>query len=202
MKYETVVSVKANRVYISGFTITKSGDEYFGIGIIIGEFSNNNIITNNIITNNLKGIEIVKSIRNTIKYNKISNNSFGVSCHNCYLQNIKNNTIINNGYGIKTFHSYGTIVTGNNIISNKEYGIYISKWGGIFIIKNNFIENGEDAYFWQNIFRNRWKQNYWNQPLNHPKIIYGKLILVRNSMPLELTVINIDWHPAKEPYDI
>ena len=202
MGYETVVSVQANRAYISEFTITNSEEEYFSVGIIIGEFSNNNIITNNIITNNWKGIEIVKSIRNTIKFNKISNNSFGVFCHNSYLQNIKSNTIINNGYGIKTFHSYGTFVTGNNIISNKEYGIYISKWGGIFIIKNNFIENEEDAYFWQNIFRNRWKQNYWNEQLDHPKIIYGLLILVGHSMPLELTVINIDWHPAKEPYDI
>jgi parallel beta-helix repeat protein len=202
MGYENVVSVQANKVCISGFTITNSGDEYFGVGILIGEFSNNNIITSNIIKNNWKGIEIVKSIRNTIKCNKISNNSFGVSSHNSYLQTIKSNTIINNGYGIKTFHSFSTIVTGNNIISNKEFGIYISKWGGIFIIKNNFIGNEKDAYFWQNIFRNRWKQNYWNEPLNHPKIIYGKLILVGHSMPLELTVINIDWHPAKEPYDI
>jgi parallel beta-helix repeat protein len=202
MEYETVVSVQANKVFISGFTITNSGDEYHKVGILIGEFSNNNIITSNIITNNWKGIEIVKSIRNTIKYNKISNNSFGVICHNCYLQTIKSNTIINNVYGIKTFHSFSTIVTGNNILSNKEYGIYISKWGGIFIIKNNFIENEVDAYFWQNIFRNRWRQNYWNEPLTIPKIIYGKLILVGHSIPLELTVINIDWNPAKVPYDI
>jgi len=202
MKYATVVSVQANKIYISEFTIRNSGNEYFRVGIDIGQFSNNNIITSNIITNNWKGIRLVKSNRNTIQGNKISNNSYGVSSINCHLQAIKGNTIINNGYGISLGHSFGTIITGNNITSNKDYGIYISKWGGVIILKNNFIDNEEDAYFWQNIFRNRWKQNYWNGPLKLPKIIYGKLILVGHSMPLELTVINIDWRPASEPYDI
>jgi len=201
MKYATVVSVQANNVYISEFTIRNSGNEKFRVGIDIGQFSNNNNITSNIITNNWKGIRLVKSNRNTIKGNKISNNSYGVSSNNCHLQTIKGNTIINNGYGISLGHSFGTIITDNNITSNKDYGIYISKRGGVFILKNNFIDNEEDAYFWQNIF-NRWKQNYWNEPLKHPKIIYGKLILVGDSMPLELTVINIDWRPAKESYDI
>ena len=202
MKYATVVSVQTNKAYICEFTIRNSGNEYFRVGIDIGQFSNNNNITSNIIINNWKGIRLVKSNRNIIKGNKISNNSYGVSSINCHLQTIKGNTIINNGYGISLVHSFGTIITGNNIASNKDYGIYISKWGGVIILKNNFIDNEEDAYFWQNIFRNRWKQNYWNEPLKLPKIIYGKLILVGHSMPLELTVINIDWHPAQEPFDV
>ena len=202
MKYETVVSVQANKVYISEFTIRNSGNEYFRVGIDIGQFSNYNNITSNIITNNWKGIHLVKSNLNSIKGNKISNNSYGVSSRNCHLQIINGNTIINNDYGISLEHSFGTVITGNHITSNKDYGIYISKWGGILIFKNNFINNQEDAYFWQNIFRNRWKQNYWNEPLKLPKIIYGKLILVGHSMPIELTVINIDWRPAQKPYDI
>jgi hypothetical protein len=43
-----------------------------------------------------------------------------------------------------------------------------------------------------------WNHNYWNRPRILPKIIFGKIELKFTSIPL----INIDWRPAKEPYDI
>ena len=209
MEQKFVIEVLTNHVHISGFTIRNAGKEVYGTGIAIKQFEyennnlNNNYITNNIISNNYGGIRFFHSNRNRVINNIITNNRNGISIGQSNFHIIQGNTISNNSRGISTKYSFGSIISKNNITSNKEYGFYITQYGGNFIIKNNIIDNNIDAYFEQVAIRNRWKQNYWNESRTFPKIIFGKLIIIGNSMPImELIVIGIDWRPAKEPYDI
>jgi hypothetical protein len=52
-----------------------------------------------------------------------------------------------------------------------------------------------------------WRENYWGEPLSHPKILFGSLILFaiityQGSLPIEIPFIRLDRHPAQEPYNI
>jgi len=46
--------------------------------------------------------------------------------------------------------------------------------------------------------KNTWDQNYWNRLRILPKLIFGQLMIGS----FQMSWINIDWHPAQEPYDI
>jgi hypothetical protein len=45
---------------------------------------------------------------------------------------------------------------------------------------------------------NKWDGNYYDKPRNLPQLIFGTIPLGIIQIPW----INIDWHPAKEPYYI
>ena len=80
-----------------------------------------------------------------------------------------------------------------------------SPFGGITLLlandnrihQNNFIYNIPNAHFWRS-YDNTWKNNYWNRPRLSPKLIFGRIGLSEGLIPW----INVDWHPAQEPYDI
>ena len=42
----------------------------------------------------------------------------------------------------------------------------------------------------------KWDGNYWNEPRSIPKPILGAISLVN------IPFFQIDWHPAKQPYNI
>ncbi len=223
-----VVTVNANKVYISGFTIRNSGVEWDNAGIKIysnhnnitdnnissnnnygiwlKEFSHhNNIIDNTISLNNKDGIYLQYSRNNTITGNFVFNNNFHgiILDDSSFNNNIKGNTISSNfklGIYINWGSSYN-IVNGNNIISN-YYGAVVVGSSNI-IIKNNFFNNEHDASFVVDIlgllfYRNRWRRNYWNESRVLPKFIIGRLSWYYDSIPW----INFDLFPAKKPYDI
>jgi len=70
---------------------------------------------------------------------------------------------------------------------------------------NNFVNNLENVNMCSSHF-NRLKRNYWDDWIGLkspylrilPKVIYG----YRNGLIFKPLRINIDWHPAKEPYEI
>ena len=95
---------------------------------------------------------------------------------------------------------------------NNEDGIILGGIGQNYyhryntIVKNNFLDNERDAFFRNsrfisNFISNRWNQNYWNRPRIFPKLIFGKIRTSSTYIP-HILWINIDWNPAKEPYDI
>jgi len=222
----TVVYVSADWVNISGFTIRNG---ISGIRIYCSEY---NTITGNIISNNIfDGISLYDSNSNTIIGNTISsNNNDGIILHGSSSNTITGNTISsNNNYGIILSGSNSNTISGNTISSNHDYGIYLylssnrntislntisdnglvgielraSFFYGRYpcnfntVIKNNFLDNERDAYF-EHSFFNQWKQNYWNGPRTFPKLILGEFKFLGRSFKW----FNIDWNPAKEPYDI
>jgi parallel beta-helix repeat protein len=209
-----VVNVTTDWVNISGFTIQNSGgwnylDYDAGINIKYSDYNSitgNNIsnnwkgirffrssgcnITNNIILNNLDdGIDLYDSKFNILKGNTISNNGIGINVGESKFNNIKGNTISNNGEGISLYR-------------NPFIGFIVDVFDFNIILKNNFIDNEQDAYF-SNSFFNKWILNYWNRPRILPKVILGGLQGEGwGSPPDPIPLLNIDWRPAKQPYDI
>ena len=54
---------------------------------------------------------------------------------------------------------------------------------------------------------NQWRGNYWGGNKTQPKLIFGELVLIQPpahgpGYGLIIPWVNIDWRPAKEPYDI
>jgi len=219
--FEDVIRINAKNVTISGFTIQNSSKELYHAGIVtFSQYLFNDIsttITDNIIQNNGIGIFLYMGGSNSIKENVIKNNNQGIHIF-CSIDNhIEGNLIQNNeGNGIESEWGQSTFI-GNTISKNKDCGIYlrgasnknIIKDNNIFkenniglkldnsnkniIIGNNFIDNGQQAYF-INSFLNRWNRNYWsNWPKIIPKIING------NIGHREIPWVNLDLFPSKNP---
>ena len=218
-----VVSIISNSVKIAEFTLQNAGSDHNYAGVLL-ENSNFCIIQDNIIKSNPLGIYLEASSCNYIYENHITLNDFGIlagdyelpSNYNVVKHNIisknrvagvmfawsKHNmfyyNIISDSYnGIYFWYNDKTMIYRNSISNNSEKGLDMSVSIQNTILCNNFYDNGEDAYFWiMNPFQNnKFLSNYWNEPLSHPKRIFGKL----NSGALWR---EFDWHPAQEPYDI
>ena len=194
-------------------TITRNNILYNGLGIY--HISGINNIINNNISYNYDGI-IVYSNNNYITDNIISSNSCYGICIRSDKNTVNNNTISDNKYGIYLTHSWlppmalipslSNMIYENNILKN-DYGVYLNLSMFNCFFENNFIDNKEDAFF-TNSFLNRWKKNYWNESRILPKRIHGKIVLkwivynLRPSLQFIIPWVDIDWCPAKEPYDI
>jgi len=191
-------------------------------GIHLSHSSNNNISSNQIYLNN-NGIKLYsKSNFNNIKDNTIENNENGTYLEHSSKNTINGNLIKNNYCGLILYSKSRSNTLKSNTISNNNLGIFIG--GTVYptfifnilldgsthnkIIKNNFLNNEQDAFF-QNSRPNLWWRNYWNKSLLLPKIIYGEIFICRLQgippTPIEyhfLWVPKIDWRPALKQFDI
>jgi parallel beta-helix repeat protein len=106
------------------------------------------------------------------------------------------NIITNNIRGISIQNSNNNCISQNNITNNFD-GVNLYKSLNNTVVGNNFKKNIRQASF-VGLEKNLWKNNYWGRPLLRPKIIFGRIGRFLNLIPW----VNIDWHPAKEPYNI
>ena len=179
-----VLMIFSNNCIIKGFSIQNGH-----IGIYI-EKSSNNIISGNLISNNYRGIYIAGTWTEPFKRYYSKNNT------------ISNNVISSNrGSNILIVLSPQTNIYLNNITNCRDststaLTIYSYSHSSL-ISQNNFINNNKDAVFHTSYFCS-WEGNYWDRPYLSPKLIYG----FHWFGPYGIPWINIDWHPAKEPYDI
>ena len=142
---ENLISLEADNITISGFTI--DGDSSTSVGIYFDNCSfiniNNNVIQNNknygtkysnssptieyndIKNNVTSAIYIAIGGAGTIKYNFLTDNRYGIrSCVNSSPEIIRNN-ISNNKTGIYCQESATPIISYNTISNNTGYGIFI-----------------------------------------------------------------------------
>ena len=204
-----VIDIYADFVNIYGFTIINSGEDYCGINLN----SNHNNIINNIIMQNNWGIylEWFKSNNNIIHRNNVSNNNAGISIITSNNNSITENVIDSNyHYGISLYSSgCKNIISRNKITSNTIFGFimgfdphYNDSFEYNSITNNIFIENGKNAqiviYGFISLISNKWCGNYWDKPRVAPKLITGLFFIKDFKFP----IFNVDWNPAKEPYDI
>jgi len=193
----------------------KSNEIIKDAGQVILVNCNKIIVKNQILSNTDVGIELWKTDNSIIRNNDFSNNEYGIYFYESSGNNITGNTISNNEYdGIYLSHSKSNTIT-NNIISNNQYGIFLGGYMGTFdlgkmfsdgsnnniILKNNFLGNERDAFF-QNSFRNQWRQNYWNKSRMLPLLIRGEIywsIPIPHGGEFHLPWFpQIDWRPAQE----
>ena len=146
------------------------------------EFQYNNI-KNNIIKNNDYGILFERSDRNSISQNDISNNNIGINLDGSDFNSIRNNDICSNKNGILVTFALRNVISSNNFIKN--------------INSASFYLYFYDPFLFSNI----WWHNYWNKPSFLPKLIIGWR---EQQYPPDSSIqwFNIDWFPAKKPYDI
>ena len=177
---QVIFNVLGFHVIIEKFTIQNSSKN--GVGIKIGDFLSccDAKIENNIITNTGYGI-FTPSTNMGLRHNQ---------------HQIKNNVIKNSSNcGIILKVTDKSIIANNNFISNK-CGIKLEWSIGNRIKQNNFIDNELDATF-DSGFCTIWSSNFYsNHNSNFPFLIYGTLF------EMKYPWFNVDWHPAKEPYEI
>ena len=88
----------------------------------------------------------------------------------------------------------GNNISANNI-SNNGIGIRLRDCSNNIVQYNNFIDNMLNAF---DMLQNQWDMNYWDNWI-------GLKISILEFLPyyiLGTLFANLDWHPAKEPYDI
>jgi hypothetical protein len=148
-------------------------------------------------------------------------------CNNCITENCN---IINNSLAIWTFKSNNNLFQFNNISESYYRGVvidynsnkneikynYITKtfcgveiewWSNSNLVtKNNFIDNNVSGFEHQSFF-SKYQQNYYDDWIGIkkpflfflPKLIFGMPI---EKIPQFTIPVGIDFHPAKEPYEI
>ena len=143
----TVVTILADNVTISGFTIQNCGNLWYAAGVDIR--SDFNTISKNVIKSNFKGISIWDSSCNSLLENNIVSSNFGEA--GIVIKRYSNNTVIDND--VYSNYGAGILINGqfnpelcNNIISNNNLknvfnrGIAIEKCYNV-LVENNSIEN-------------------------------------------------------------
>lgn len=136
----TVVTIDADNVKISNFTIQRSGTGGTeSVGISITPLNNHNILSHNILRNNYFGIGTIYSENNTFAYNDIFLNDFGIVLSSGSKNEIViGNTISSNDYGIWCEYSHDNSIIGNTILRNNQCGIRLNKSNSSRIYDNNF----------------------------------------------------------------
>gem|GEM_PF-3209343 len=179
-----------------------------GYGIAITWCSGQNMIQNNMVYNNLKGIVISGSSRNIFSWNTITSKNYGL-----YMQNAQNkyktqeneihhNTITGGDYGMYIKEDTTSNLFSYNGLRSTTRGVYLrDKSANNTFYRNNFFDIVEEEAFFELRFlyrRNTWQENYWGAAQMFPKVLFGRTGIFAMKIPW----INIDWHPASEPYDI
>lgn len=224
----SVIFISSIGVTVNGFTIKyANGIKTAGVWLEHTYFSN--ISENNIIDNFYHGIYLNHSCFNSIIGNNIShNNEIGINIvdHSSF-NKIKDNIISSNvglgiamGFGSNSNIIYRNIISYNhgdggiycvwsnkniimeNTISSNNMGIQLDMSKRNNILRNNFLENQQDAYFRNRypLENNRFLGNYWNQPRSRPKVINGMTFPFLGAGFYNWT--ERDWFPAQEPYII
>jgi len=122
----TVVTVTANNVEISRFTIQNGGGSFPDSGIALNN-SGDSTIRENTILENYNGVYLNPSSQNNIIWGNTitSNNGYGINMHSSDNNEILDNTVSGNNYGIYLNHSTGTTLRDNDMICNKyNFGVF------------------------------------------------------------------------------
>jgi parallel beta-helix repeat protein len=134
--------------------------------------------------------------------NSIINNDVQMECNlPIILYNSSRNTILDNavGYcysGITLAASSNNNMIRQNQLLSCQYGIFLETSFLNNITFNSFKINKHHAWF-SNCSSN-WDQNYWGRPRLLPKIIIGE----KTANGKKIIAFQVDWHPAKEFYEI
>jgi parallel beta-helix repeat protein len=225
--HQFVIDVYADEVLVTGFTIY-CFERSFGIflygnestvrgnifengsdGILIN--SKNNLISHNQFHDG--GVSLITTFHNNISFNTISGCNpaiglWGLNAENTFYMN----NITGNVMGVILEMSSRNTFLCNNFIDNSKQarfarGIPIEILGKIKLIFSHFSSNTfQLGLFYRVLGLNQWDGNYWDGSELSPYPIFGRrgypgLFTIDNTLFLP-TMINFDWHPVQEPYDI
>ncbi|UCD14567.1 MAG: right-handed parallel beta-helix repeat-containing protein, partial [Thermoplasmatales archaeon] len=198
-----VVTVSADWVNLSGFTITNSGYYPFD-GIDVR--SNFNTINDSTIMNNRNGIILHCSSNNTLIGNNISNNSYGIKSYSSSNNTLIGNNISNNGHwyyrggGIYLGYSSSNAITDNNISSNNRDGIHLDWYSSNnAITDNNISSNNRDGIHLYDSHSNTITGNNISSNNHNGIYIYGSAddnTINGNTISNNWNGIYLDWYSS------
>jgi parallel beta-helix repeat protein len=140
---EHIIVITAERVNVSGFTVTDAGSNMQGIRIL----ADNATISNCTVSYSRTGIVLYESDDTVIVNNQCSENyRTGIHISNSYGVSVINNTACYNNVGIN-IESSESIVSGNNCSSNSIVGLSFGNSPNSLIEQNTFNNNGIDGLF-------------------------------------------------------
>ncbi len=225
----TVVDIDGDGVVMRNFTVTGGNGDIWAAGVCITSIhvtlKDNIILDNkcngislflasrcrisyNAITGNMYGgIHITNgSQSNNISYNNIQSGMEGIYVSESDHQAISYNNVTGCAKGIYLTECSGNTVIGNRLTENEE-GLFCYYAAGSTISCNDFISNVKNARF-AKFFHigflapNKWNSNYWDDWICiGVKAIFG-IVYVPTFKLIGIFIpwVEIDWHPASEPY--
>jgi len=174
------------------------------IGIMTSYYCNNSTFQGNIIEDNHYGVVLSTSFHNTILQNTIRNNSeegildsYGVE------NNITRNTFEDNNRGIEINCSYADTVEQNNFLGNEQHAVFakLPYWELDFLAEARHFNTSYVLKYYRMFGSTTWDANYWNAPQTHPYLIRGwSLYQYRLHFIPRVPRVEVDWHPAQQPY--
>jgi parallel beta-helix repeat protein len=175
------IKVIANNVEITGFTIDSEPADSYDDSAIDLSSSYNFVHHNNIIKSEWYGIFVFNS-----SYNFIENNS-----------------IIDNDIGIWLCKASGNVIRYNNINHSNYCGLWLYPFSySNYIYCNNFIGSKKNCLNQDRICRNTWYGNYWDDWIG---LKFRRLADLNQdgigNTPYRISRLNLDQHPAMNPYD-
>ncbi len=185
---------------ISQNIISKQYTPDLGTGVSLFK-SNNNTICNNTISGNNGAVWCADSHYNKILANTLSFcQSWAIVLSNSTHNEISSNKIYGRIGGVEiAYYSNYNRITLNNISASFMESIFIDWSNFNEIHQNNLLKKTKNAGF-SHSFRNNWSDNFWNKPRTIPQLIIGNIYFA--NLNRYFPWINLDWHPAQEPYDI
>ncbi len=162
---------------------------------LIGEDNKNTIIDSDIYN------DTISINANNVKISgfKIQHGYIGIKLAGIGYSDISNNIIYDNIIGIGiSFNSHYNEVYFNEIIGNKNMGVsvyYVEKDNYNSFSSNNFINNGKNAR--PEAVKCEWSNNFWDNWI-------GNKINALDFLPylVHFYLLNFDWNPATDPYEI
>ena len=146
-----VISVSADWVNISGFTVTNGSAEWDRAGITLSQVQNSRIFNCDVSSNRHHGIFLYDSNDNTISDNTISSNDMG-GIYLLYSNNstITGNTLSKNFLGITLVNTVGNTVTDNTMMDDGVYvyGDAVEYWNTHTIEISNTV-SGKPVHYWK-----------------------------------------------------
>ena len=199
------ILIKSSSNLISENIITSDTQSAYGILLIN---SSSNIITSNVIQNNYHaGLEMRYGNDNSITHNLIFNNSHGSINIGWSSNNVISENHIIDYLCLGVLYSFNNVIMKNNFIVHGA-ALILADSGNNTIKQNNFIREWHRImFFFYNILcvsnktiqKNHWDSNYWYRQRILPKPIINHIIIDNKRGGFR---IEVDWHPAQEPYDI
>ena len=120
-----VISITADNVTVTGFTIQNGGLTLMMGGVYIDHSVNNELI-GNIIRNSEYGVYLSYSSENSIVDNTVLSNSYGIGLTSSSDNVISNNNFLYNDHGISASASVNNVFSGNDVSSNSIEGVLLS----------------------------------------------------------------------------
>lgn len=149
-----------------------------------------NKVINNVETDS---VILIKCSNIKIKNINITNNTVGIDISYCHKINVSHCKISNMGRGGIYVHHSNFCTFEHNNFTNDNWGIFFRKSHFNKIINNNFWNISMPDWFAQSYF-NYWNSNYWEEPVERIKMIYGKIGFFEN-----FPWFNYDLRPKSIP---